>query len=465
MKPGLVRLLFVLSIAQSCLPAAEDSGKPNFILILADDLGYGDTGAYGSKQIPTPSIDGLAESGALFTSAYVSSPVCSPSRAGILTGRHQATFGHVDNLTETQPGFDRNFAGLPVGEKTLADRLKERGYTTGIIGKWHLGELPSFRPERRGFDKFWGYLAGSHDYFIADAGETGSKGSILCNYKNPARISYLTDDTGDECVDFIRQNKKGPFFLYAAFGAPHSPMQATDEDLKLFAHVEDKLRRTYCAMVHRLDQNVGKILQALKEENLEQNTVVVFMSDNGGPCAAPISNGSVNAPLRGQKTTLLEGGIRVPLVLRWPQKTTAGTRINTTVSALDLCPTFVQAAGGSFASKEDTGIDLMPLITGKEDRLPKRSLKWTYTVSWAIREGDWKLIQLPDRLPMLFNLAEDISEQENVALLNVNRTEAMLKKLGSWEVRLPHPVFREPADWRIRHLGFYDADYQLVQPE
>jgi arylsulfatase A-like enzyme len=275
----------------------------------------------------------------------------------------------------------------------------------------------------------------------------------------------LTGDAGDECVDFIRQNKKGPFFLYAAFGAPQSPMQATDEDLKLVAHVEDKLRRTYCARVHRLDQNVGKILQALKGENLERNTVVVFMRDNGGPCAAPISNGSVNAPLRGQKTTLLEGDIRVPLILRWPQKTTAGTRIDPTVSALDLCPTFVPAAGGSFASKEDTGIDLLPLIMGNENQLPPRSLKWTYPVSWAIRERDWKLIRLPERLPMLFNLSDDVSEESNVARLNLSRTEAMLKKLGTWEVRLPHPVFREPAHWRIRHLGFYDADYRLIQPE
>jgi arylsulfatase A-like enzyme len=257
------------------------------------------------------------------------------------------------------------------------------------------------------------------------------------------------------------------FFLFASFNAPHSPMQALDEDLQLFSHIEDELRRTYCAMVYRLDQNVGKILKTLQEEELEQNTLVIFLSDNGGPTYL-ISNGSINAPFRGQKTTLLEGGIRVPFIVSWPDRLPTGKIINEDeiVSALDIFPTFIEAAGGIVAQEDDLdGINLIPFLTDPSREIPPRSFKWGYTVSMAFRDGDWKLIRLPDRFPMLFNLSEDISEQNDVALQNLERTKSMLKELGTWEIRLPQPVFLEPPSWRMRHLNFYDAEYQLVQPE
>jgi arylsulfatase A-like enzyme len=243
-------------------------------------------------------------------------------------------------------------------------------------------------------------------------------------------------------------------------------MQAIEEDLKLFDHIEDELRRTYCAMVYRLDLNVGKILEALREEGLERNTFVVFISDNGGPAVDPISNGSINAPLRGQKTTVLEGGIRVPFVFRWPAQFDAGAKIGEMVSALDIFPTFIEAAGGSISEKENIrGVSILPFLTGRTDSIHRTTMKWKYTVGTAIREGDWKLVRLPDRLPMLYNLSDDISEQHDLSMQYPERTRAMLGRLGSWEVRLPHPFFREPVSWRIRHLGFYDAEYQLVQPE
>jgi arylsulfatase A-like enzyme len=242
-------------------------------------------------------------------------------------------------------------------------------------------------------------------------------------------------------------------------------MQATGEDLKIFSHIENTLRRTYCAMVYRLDLNVGKILNTLKEEGLEKNTMVVFLSDNGGP-ANSISNGSVNAPLRGQKTTVLDGGIRVPFVFKWPSGLAAGKKVDQMVLSLDICPTFIKVAGGAISEKDNYhGVDIIPFITGQTDKIPHETMEWKYTVGTAIREGDWKLIRLPDRLPMLYNLSDDIAEQKDVALQNPDRTREMLKKLGNWEVRLPHPVFHEPADWRIRHLGFYDAEYQLDQPK
>jgi arylsulfatase A-like enzyme len=382
-----------------------------------------------------------------------------------MTGKHQAGFGFVDNLFPAQPGFDPDFVGLPLTESTLADQLKALGYVNGLVGKWHLGEKAHFHPLKRGFDEFYGFLGGAHDYFSAKPDGKGMECPIECNYKTPGTVGYLTDDIGNESAGFIRRHKHEPFFLYAAFNAPHSPMQATAEDLKQFSHIKDELRRTYCAMVYRMDQNVGKILKALQDEGLERNTLVVFISDNGGP-ANSISNGSVNAPLRGQKTTVLEGGIRVPFIMKWPAKLPDRRKIDVPVSSLDICPTFIEAAGGATSEKDHySGLNLIPFLTGKTDKIPHMTLEWRYTVGVALRDGDWKLIRLPDRLPMLYHLPDDISEQNDVALQNPERTKAMLKKLGTWEVHLPHPLFLEPADWRIRHLGFYDAKFQLVQPE
>lgn len=456
-------LVFILISSVEKTAAQNKSTKPNFIIILADDLGYADLGFNGSKQISTPNIDAMAKAGVSFTNGYVSAPVCSPSRAGLLTGKNQVRFGYDNNLGGNQPGFDPNYAGLPLTEITLANRLKKLGYVTGLIGKWHLGSEPKFHPLKRGFDEFWGYTGGGHDYFVAEPDGKGYKVPIECNYKTPQPLTYITDDKGNECVDFIRRHKDESFFLYAAFNAPHAPMQATEADLELFKNIKDEKRRTYCAMVYRLDVNVGKILKTLENEGLEENTMVVFLSDNGGPAD---SNASVNAPLNGQKGILLEGGIRVPFVIKWPGKLQAGKKIDTPVLSLDLLPTFVETAGGTISEKDDLdGVNLIPYLQGKTTEIPHRLMNWRFTISAAVRDGDWKLIRLPDRLPMLYNLAKDISEQNNVALQNLDRTESMLKELGQWDVRLPHPVFLEGAVWKARQLDLYDDKYLLVQPE
>jgi len=437
--------------------------KPNLVLILADDLGYADLGIHGSKQIPTPNIDQLGREGIVFSSGYVSSTVCSPSRAGLLTGKNQLRFGYNNNLSPVQPGFDPEYAGLPVSEITLADQLKSLGYVTGLTGKWHLGEKPQFFPAKRGFDEFWGFLGGGHNYFVAEPEGEDLISPIYCNYKEPEALTYMTDDIGNESAGFIRRHRDAPFFLFASFNAPHSPMQALEEDLQLFSHIEDELRRIYCAMVYRLDINVGRILTTLREEGLEQNTFVVFLSDNGGPVQ---DNGSLNAPLNGQKTTLLEGGIRVPFIFKWPEMFPAGKVRGEVVSALDIFPSFIEAAGGNVKPEDGLdGMNLIPFIAEPSREIPSRSLKWGYTVSMAIRDGDWKLIRLPDRLPMLFNLSEDVSEQNDVAMQNLERTRNMLKELGKWDVHMAQPRFLEPISWRIRHLARYDLEYQLVQPE
>lgn len=444
--------------------SANRPAKPNIVLILADDLGYADLSIHGSKQIKTPFIDQIAHDGLRFTNAYVSAPVCGPSRAGLMTGRNQVRFG-IDNnmIAQAPPGFDPNYLGLPTSETTMAEELKRLGYTTGLVGKWHLGELPKYHPTRRGFDEHWGYPGGGHDYFRSEPDGKGYRAPLECNYKTPQTITYITDDSGNECVDFIKRHKDTPFFLFASFNAPHAPLQATEADLKLFEQIEDKKRRTYCAMVHRLDINVGRIMAALSETGLEQNTLVVFLSDNGGPNT---QNASINAPLNGQKGILLEGGIRVPYIIKWPGHLPAGKTVHDSVSSLDLLPTFISAAGGKISKQHDLdGVDLLPLLRGETDQAPHAAMLWRFTISAAIREGDWKLVRLPDRLPMLYNLATDISEQNDLSLQQVERTRALLKKLGEWDVQLPHPRFLEGAQWKHRQLQLYDRDYELTQPE
>lgn len=466
-RAGLFLAAAAFATTAPCDAVGTPPKPPNFILLLADDLGYGDLGVTGSKQVPTPHLDALATSGVLVTNGYVTSSVCAPSRAGLMTGKHQVTFGFRDNLAPVQPGHDPEFVGLPVNQTTLAQRLKALGYTTGLVGKWHLGEQPQFHPTKRGFDEFWGWLGGAHDYFRAElGGEKAMAGPILCNFKEPAPLTYLTDDQGDECLGFIRRHKDRPFFLFASFAAPHTPMQATKADLEKFAHIPDKLRRTYCAMVYRLDQNIGRILAELRDLGIERDTFVVFLSDNGGQTAPGMSTGAVNAPLRGGKTTVLEGGIRVPMIFRWPAALPAGKTVDEMITALDFVPTFVHAAGGSIRPQEKLdGVDLLPFLTGNAGTIPREPMKWLYTVGSAIRDGDWKLVRLPDRLPMLYHLPGDPAELDDVSQAHPDRTRAMLRELGLWETRAANPVCREPADWRQRHLRFYDATYQLTQPE
>lgn len=439
-------------------PAAS---QPNIILIVADDLGYGDVSYQGSTQIQTPHIDALAKAGARFTQGYVSAPVCSPSRAGLLTGKMQVRFGYDNNLDDDTPGFDPEFAGLNVKEKTVADRLKAAGYTTGIIGKWHLGARPQFHPLTRGFDEFWGFLGGGHSYFPTTK-DGQPEPDIESNFTKPAPITYLTDDLGTEAVKFVQRHRGHPFFLYLAFNAPHSPMHATKEDLEKFAFIQDKKRRTYCAMVHRLDQNVGRVVDAVAKAGLTTNTIIAFISDNGGPVD---QNGSLNAPLNGQKGILLEGGVRVPFLMAWPGTIPGGLVFSNAVSSLDFTPTFL-AAGGSPTRKADglDGVNLLPYLRGEQSGPPHDTLLWRFTISAAIREGDWKLVRTPDRLPILFNLADDVSEQKNVALENLERTRKMLRQLGWWDVNLPHPLFLEGAIWKHRQLNLYDATYPLTQP-
>jgi arylsulfatase A-like enzyme len=455
-------LLRTALLASAMAVGAFATERPNIILILADDLGYGDVGFHGSTQIPTPNLDRLAASGVVFAQGYVSSPVCSPSRAGLLTGRNQVEFGYDNNLAATQPGFDPQFAGLPVQEQTIADRLGKLGYVNGLIGKWHLGSLPQFHPLRRGFDEFWGFLGGGHSYFPT-VPEGTPEPALECNFGPVGAITYLTDDITTQGIAFLQRHRERPFFLYLSYNAPHSPMHARPEDLERFAFIKNVKRRTYCAMVARFDDQVGRLLAAVEQLGLAEKTLVVFLSDNGGPVD---QNSSLNAPLNGQKGILLEGGVRVPFVMSWPGWLPAGRVYQPAVTSLDLTPTFLRLAGAGekqFAGL--TGVDLWPHLTAPDAAGLDRDLLWRFTISAAIRDGDWKLVRLPDRLPMLFNLRDDVSEQHDVALENVELTRTLLARLGGWDVRLPHPVSLEGAEWKRRQLNLYDATYPLTQLE
>jgi arylsulfatase A-like enzyme len=462
---GRILLLLAIAIVAGTDNHAQDSGqKPNFVLILADDLGYGDVGFTGSTQIHTPHMDALAKQGVIFTQGYVSAPVCGPSRAGLMSGRNQVNFGFDNNPIVDLPQFDENYVGLPPEESTIADRLAGLGYVNGLIGKWHLGEAAHFHPTKRGFHEFWGYLGGGHNYFPSEPEGKSYHREIICNYKEAQPITYITDDKGDECVDFIRRHRDEPFFLYASFNAPHTPLQATEEDLKLYAHIPETQRRTYCAMVHRLDVNVGRIVEELKDLNLYENTVIVFLSDNGGPVSG-LTPWTLNAPLRGSKGILLEGGIRVPFTMSWPKNIKAGSIYDKPVTSLDLTPTFVALAGGTIAPADHMdGVNIFPFLSGEKTGTPHPEMKWRFTISASIREGDWKLVRLPDRLPMLYNLRDDIAEQNNVADQNREMVERMLKKLGDWDVSCPQVLYLEGNRWRREQLKLYDKEYQLVQP-
>ncbi len=363
--------------AMSCLGAVAAEAparKPNILLIVGDDMGYGDVGFHGCKDIPTPNLDALAAAGVRFTNGYVSGPYCSPTRAGLLTGRYQQRFGH-----EFNPGTGKD--GLPLTETTLADRLKAAGYVTGIVGKWHLGNLPAMHPQQRGFDEFFGFLGGSHSYLTT--------GGILRGTQPVKEMDYTTDAFGREAQAFIAKHKTEPWFLYLAFNAVHTPMQATDGRLAKFPNIADPRRRTYDAMMLAMDEAIGGVRKKLLESGQEENTLVCFISDNGGPTMkGTTTNGSSNAPLRGSKRTTLEGGIRVPFIVSWKGKLKPGVFDQPAIQ-LDLTATALAAAGVTIQPEwQLDGVNLLPYLTG--ERAARHTTRFTggsagkWRSAWAI---------------------------------------------------------------------------------
>ena len=414
-----------------CNPVHSATTKPNILLIVADDLGYADLGFHGCKDIPTPHLDSLAASGVRFTSGYVSGPYCSPTRAGLLTGRYQTRFG-FEFIPFKPP------AGLPISEKTVADYLKAAGYRTALVGKWHVGLGPECHPLKRGFDEFFGFLDGAHSYFAATAIQRGDQ---------PVQVmDYTTDAFGREASLFIERCREQPWFLYLAFNAVHTPLEATPDRLAKFAHIKNEKRRVYAAMLLAMDEAIGHVRQTLKHAGLETNTLVCFISDNGGPVMAETTvNGSCNRPLRGSKRTTLEGGIRVPFVVSWPGHLQPGIYEHPVIQ-LDLTATALAVAGtkvGSEAKLE--GVNLLPFLKGETSDFPHEALYWRFGKQMAVRMGNFKLVRYdinvetrtgecnqPISPARLYDLAADIGETNDLAPLMPAKVKELQAKWDAW---------------------------------
>ena len=442
MKPILRSTCVFLAILGSHLSAAEP--KPNILVIVGDDMGYGDVGFQNCKDIPTPNLDALAAAGVKFTNGYVSGPYCSPTRAGLLTGRYQTRFGH-----EFNPGG--NNAGLPLTETTLADHLKGAGYVTGLVGKWHLGSEPAKHPLKRGFDEFFGFLGGAHSYF-ASAG-------ILRGNEPVGELDYTTDAFGREACAFIEKHKGQPWFLYLAFNAVHTPMHATDDRLAKFADITDKERRTYDAMMLAMDDAVGKVRARLAETGQAENTLITFISDNGGPTMKGVTvNGSRNVPLRGSKRTTLEGGIHVPFVVAWPGHIRPGV-FNQPVIQLDLHSTALAAAGVDARPEwKIDGVNLLPHLSGEKSAAPHDTLYWRFGEQMAIRSADWKLVRYdsnadtniggrkqPVTAARLYNLADDIHEDRDLSAQMPDKVKELQAKWDEWNRANVKPLWGSGA--------------------
>lgn len=449
-----MKLHLQLSIASLALAGlsfsapAANAKKPNVLVIVADDLGWGELGTQGfAKDIPTPNVDSLAAGGVRFTSGYVSGPYCSPTRAGLLTGRYQQRFGHEFNPGPAQNAEEK--VGLPLTEKTIADRLKPAGYATGWFGKSHLGYDPEFHPLRRGFDEYFGFLGGAHSYLDADG---NGRDPIQRNGSPVDTIDYSTDAFGREAVNFIQKNKDQPWLVYLAFNAVHEPLKSTDKYLSRFPNITDPKRKEFAAGLSALDDNVGLVLAKLRELKLEEDTLIFFFNDNGGPTRQTTSS---NGPLRGFKAQTWEGGVRIAYIVQWKGHIPAGQVDDRPVIQLDILPTALAAAEVPVQPEwKVEGVNLLPYVSGKKTDAPHDALYWRFGQQIAIRKGDWKLVKAPGGSlqqqqqgggrggqligvastdsAQLYNLKQDIGEQNNLAEQEPEKVKELAADWNKW---------------------------------
>lgn len=433
--PSLRALLVVGTLLLLGLPVGNAQSisvserRPNIILIVADDLGYGDLSVQGNAEVQTPNIDRLAADGARMTDFYAAHSICAPSRAGLMTGRYQQRFGFEWNpgaRQEADPAF-----GLPLSERTIAARLQDVGYATGAVGKWHLGFAPDRTPTARGFDFFYGFLSEAMAYTREGRGPQ----RILRGVEPAPMPAHTTEAFADEAVNFIASNRERPFFLYVALNAVHAPLQSTQSYLDRFANVQDPRRRTYLAMLAAMDDAVGRIVDEVERSGLEERTLIVFTSDNGAPTWQ--TTGS-NAPLNGIKATFLEGGIRVPTIFRWTASIPAGRIVRTPGIGQDISATILEAANVEPETQLD-GVDFLPVISG-EGRLPRRALFWRAGPHGAMREGDWKVMRMNDDW-YLFNLREDPGERHDLSERHPRRLARMRARWEAWSATMSEPTF------------------------
>ncbi|MDO6736360.1 sulfatase [Wenyingzhuangia sp. 2_MG-2023] len=435
-------LLFLATVL-----VATAQKKPNVLIILSDDQGWGDVGFNGATDIPTPNLNQLAKEGVVFSQGYSSHPYCSPSRAGLLTGRYQQKFGHENNPENTKQSED-TVIGLPLNELMISELLQQNDYQTCAIGKWHLGNAKKFLPNQRGFDDWFGFSGGGFNYW----GRTISKNKELGVMRDGKlvpenKLTYLTDDFSNEAVNYIdkySKNKK-PFFMYLAYNAPHAPIQATKEYVDKVKHIENGERAAYAAMVVGMDAGIGKVIQKLKDTGEYENTLIIFYSDNGGH-----SHGASSYPYRGHKGMLFEGGIREPFLISWPKKVKGNRVYKKPIIALDIFPTILSAANiEQPTSKKLDGVDLLPILTKKNKSLKERPMYWQYSggEGYAVRDKNYKLIySYYKKETFLFDIDKDEYENHNIAVNHPEIVEKLKQKYIAWTKDNVTPL------WEDAHL-------------
>lgn len=443
-------------------PTQLESKKPNVVVIVADDLGYCDTSLYKCDEVPTPNINSIARDGVLFSAGYVASSVCAPSRAGLMTGRYPQRFGFEFN--NGPPGrTEEKGLGMPRSEITLAQAMKQAGYTTGIVGKWHLGNTQQQQPLSRGFDHFFGTFHGATLYGNNDM--PGLKTITVKDQENfpekrTPRIGiykdrelveeneYLTDALTREAINFIGQHQKEPFFLYLSYTAVHTPLQATEKYLKRFEKVTNPAQQVYRAMVSALDDGVGAVLGKLKETGLEKNTIVIFLSDNGCPT---YTNTCSNFPLNGGKAIYYEGGVRVPFAMKWSGQISAGSLYDQPIISLDIFPTVVEAVGAKVPKdRVIDGVNLLPYLKGQKTSPPHEMLFWRSGSNIAVRDSKWKLWKSGDQVTLFFDLRNDISEKVNLASQHPEVVERLNQALSDWNRQLLPPSWSPARDHKMQ---------------
>jgi len=438
-KKNLRGVLGITSCLGLILPDAtaqsDQSVPPNVLVIVLDDAGYNDFGFMGCQDIPTPNIDQLASSGMVFSDGHVSASVSGPSRAGILTGRYQQRNGYECNLEE--------ILGLGLEEETMADIFKKNGYTTYCVGKWHQGAGEAYHPNKRGFEHFYGFIAGARSYFYRPKADDKPSNTKALQYNGTIMpfTKYLTYELGDKAVEYINnQPDNRPFMMYLCFNAVHTPLEATDEDLALFqGHQRQKL----AAMTFAVDKAIGRIVDKLSEEGKLQNTLIFFLSDNGGAH----NNMSSNYPLKGFKGNKYEGGIRVPFFVKYGNRFQG--QFANLVSSLDILPTAMSVAGIpiSTTKKPLDGVNLLPYLQNKVNGNPHEKLFWRKEGMAAMRMGEYKLIRAEGVGERLYNLKDDLGEIQDLSSLQPDVLKQMMKDLKQWETGLINPPLWNEGPW------------------
>ena len=503
-----------VSFAQGPAEPAPGDRPPNVVFILADDMGFNDITLHGGGVagglVPTPNIDSIAHDGVDFLNGYAGNATCAPSRAAIMTGRYSTRFGFeftpapvaFEKLVGTErepdsivgPSFfaDRlkampagstapnptamNLLSIPTTEITIAKVLKDRGYHTLHFGKWHLGGRPDSRPEAKGFDESLGFIAGGSMYLPEnDPGVENSKQPwdpidrfLWPNLPYQVQFNgspmfapkgYMTDYLTDEAVKAVAANKNRPFFMYFAPNAIHTPLQATQADFDALPQIKDHRLRVYGAMVRNLDRNVGRLLQALRDQGLDKNTLVIFTSDNGG--AGYIGLPDINKPYRGFKSTFFEGGVHAPFFMRWPGVIAAGSRFTNPVGHVDVFATAAAAAGAPIPTdRVIDGVNLLPYLSGKIATRPHQTLFWRSGQYKVVRDGDWKLQSNEARNKVwLYDLAADPTEQHELSAAQPDRTRAMLAMLKAQDAQSAKPL------WPSLLQGPVFVDHPSGQPQ